>query len=225
MSPPKVRPIQEQLPLDLIRRHVKIEDYQGVGDDQLELLRDAAIEAFESYTGRVVGARRLMRHPVKVPRWTSVTQAARARVMCALRHPAVDGVVTLEYGGKLQIINVIPGKMQFEWPITFPRPMDNWTFPFPLPALQNQCDSCGQAQSPELPHVSYQTGGEELAPGAKIGCLSMIAWMYEHPGDELATIGDRYARVSATGQQGTNNAIVGSGAYAHWHRYKGRIAR
>ena len=222
---PPAQSIEEALPLSLIRRHCKIDDYLGVPDGQLELYRSAAVEAFESYTGRMLGPVRNIRQVVAHPRWTSIVQAARGRTMCGLSHPSTDGLLLLEYGGKTQMVNITPGRMEFEWPITFAKPTDVWTFPFPVAALVNQCDTCGNGAGQPLPYVSYRTGGAALSPGVVVGCLKYIAWQYQHPGDELATVGDRYARVSSGGQQGSNNALVGSGAYAEWRRYRARVAR
>jgi hypothetical protein len=216
----------EQIPLSLIRRHCKIDDYAGVSDFDLELYRSAAFEAFSDYTGLHIGGKKTVDHAIKVPRWDSIVQAARARIMVQLEHPSSDGVVVLHWRGKTRTLMLAPNATEFEYPWDFPRPWLNLSalYAAGLPDVANACASGGNAQ--QMPQVSYTTGSDKpLGPGCIIGCLKYIAWTYSHPGDELATVGDRYARAAGGNLQGSNNTIVASGAYAEWFRYKRGTAR
>lgn len=219
------QPCEDLIPLSLIRKHLKIDDYQGVDDEQLQLYASASVEQFQKYTGLLVGKRRQITEPIRVPQWTSLVQAAKARFLVGVSHPINDSSILIEWNGRTHMLNVIPGVMEFEWPLWFCRPsLHIWNL-WSMWGLQNGCASCGIVTE-TIPNVSYMTGtGDGLAPGALLGCLKYIAWQFEHPGDELATLTDKAMRSSASGQQGTNNALVGSGAYAEWHQYKPRVAR
>lgn len=216
--------LQSPIPISLIRKHLKIDDYAGVDDDQLALYAAAAIETFERYTGFVVGKRRQVREHLKIPRWSSATQAAVARTMVTLSHPVDDGMILLEAGGRSEMIAVEPGARE----LVLPASLCDRGF------IANACSDCDPAGGAHAssPTATYTTGtgawagvyGTGLPPGALVGALKLIAWQYEHPGDELATIADAPERVTASGQQGTNDALIGSGAADEWYRYK-RVAR
>lgn len=225
LTPEEMR--DKALPLALIRSHLKLDDISGVGGDQLALYRDAAVEAFEAYTGRVFGCRRQIRQVLNLPRFNSLTQFVRARIMCQLDHPTSDGILTVTHGSKSRVIRVVPDAFQFEWPPEMKAIPESMLLGFGMftgTGIANACAPCG-AGNMMLPEVAYTTGDNGPIPaGVRLGCLKFIAWQYEHPGDEFAMVADRALSVQSGSMQGTNNAAVASGAYAEWRRFKIRIA-
>jgi hypothetical protein len=223
---PPAKTVEQMIPLDLIRRRLKIDDYAGVSDVELELLRAAAVEEFENFTGRIVGPPRQIAEPIRTPRWSSLPQAARARIMVGLRHPTIDGVITLEYSTRTFSVRAAPGDTLFEWPASFVQPSDIWPYLFNLAGVISDCGgNCSNPANVPPPMVYYFTGGDDLLPGAIVGMLKYIAWQYEHPGDSITTVNDRNARITQRGETGSNNALITSGAYEEWMKYKARIAR
>jgi hypothetical protein len=53
-----------------------------------------------------------------------------------------------------------------------------------------------------------------------LGCLQYIAWVVEHPGDELLTMRNKEMSFSSTGIQGSNNIALVSGALETWRVFE-----
>lgn len=196
-----------RLSIDMIRLHTKTDDTPGVTDEQLKLYREAAVEAAEAYTGMLLSGSRMMTEQVTVPMYKETLYQHRPYHRHRLRYPiAVDGFAFL-YGTLNMRIPVTAGQRSVRVPT------------YGLLDLSNCCNPCGTANNLLL---MYQAGfrcPDDVPAGVVIGCLQFIAWILEHPGDELITMRNRLDARGGTGVYGTNNIAHASGAIESWRVY------
>lgn len=199
-----------RLSLEEIRVHTKTDDVPGVTDEQLQLYRDAAIEAAERYTGLLLSGQKTVTEPIEGP---ARVRPGQDFYRVRLRHPVSDGIVYL-YGGwnaeDNRAFKVLPGSMSIKVPIRKD-----------VIDLSNCCNPCSTWNLNSGMMAAYKAGypsPKEVPAGIVLGILKMIAWTVEHPGDVLATVADK-TRVSSGAMQGTNNAAVASGALEIWRTY------
>jgi hypothetical protein len=202
-----------RLSMDAIRVHIKAVDVPGVTDEQLQLYRDASIEAAEHYTGMLLACQRTVTEPIQGPAWVKYGQTTYRYV---LQYPVADGIVYL-YGG--------------------PSPADNGAFrvkegtrTIHVPIRTGQIDMSNCCDPCASPHhlnggmlAAYRAGFKsvEVVPaGVVLGMLMYIAWAVEHPGDELLTQRNRVeTRSGLAGLQGSNNIAMVSGALELWRTF------
>jgi hypothetical protein len=195
----------------MIRQHTKTEDVPGVTDDQLMLYRSAAIEAAELYTGMLLSGQKNIIEPVQGP--SQVRRPGHYHYIHRLRYPTAD---------------------QYAYLFGSPWPTDNMTFMVPVGTrtikipvrtgyvdTHNCCDPCSEHHLNAGMQLSYRAGftsPDQVPSGVIIGILQFIAWVVQHPGDELLTMRNtEQARTGGVG--GTNNIAMASGALESWRLY------
>ncbi|MBO4228444.1 hypothetical protein [Bradyrhizobium neotropicale] len=197
-----------RLSLDTIRQHTKTDDVPGVTDEQLRLYRAAAIEAAERYTGMLLSGQRTVIEPIQGP-----ASVRPGNYRYRLQYPVADGFVHL-YGS--------------------PDPNDNRAFRVPQGSrsvqvpirkdylnLSNCCDPCATWHLNGGMMAAYRAGYacvDDVPAGIVLGCLQFIAWLVEHPGDELMTQRNRI-EARSVGVDGSNNVAWVSGALETWRIY------
>jgi|SRR6187402_389334 len=202
----------ERLSIDVIRSHTKTDDIPAVTDAQLELYRAAALESAEMYTGQLLACQRTVTEPIEGP---AHPRPGRVTYRHELKYPVADGYVYL-YGGS--------------------HPSDNRTFHVPIGTrviqvpivkdfidLSNCCDPCASWHLNGGMMVAYKAGYKDpnsVPAGIVLGCLQYLAWVVEHPGDELLTQRNRKDNSTKIGGvSGSNNIAMVSGALETWRLY------
>ena len=200
-----------RLSMDMIRNHTKTDDVPGVTDAQLKLYRNAAIESAEMYTGLLLSGQKTVTEPIEGP---SNLKFGKMTYRVRLKYPVADGYVYL-YGGTHPNDNatfmVAPGTRSINVPVKR-NAID----------LSNCCDPCSQ----HLPNggmlVAYKAGfkcADDIPAGIILGLLQFLAWIVEHPGDELLTMRNRLDSRGGAGVYGTNTIALASGALELWRQY------
>lgn len=197
-----------RLSMDLVRAHTRTGDVPGVTEEQLNLYRAVAIEAAERYTGMLLEGQRTIHEPIQAP---PTKTPWRPTYTFRLRYPVADGVVYM-YGG--------------------PHPNDNRAFRVPpntrkiqVPIRMgfidttNCCDPCATPYTLNRGMFIAYTAGfrcpDEVPAAVVLGCLQYVAWVVEHPGDEILTVRNR-RDARSEGAMGTNNVAIASGALETW---------
>ncbi len=208
----EVKPLDwsERLGIDLIRQHTKTDDVPGVTDPQLELYRAAAIEAAEMYTGLLLSCQKSITEPVDGPR---SVRPGKTTYKHRLQYPSADGIIYL-YGGNSPDDNrkfmVKPGSRTIHIPIRTG-----------VLDLTNCCDPCSSHSINGGMMAVYRAGFKDASAvpaGVVLGCLQFLAWVIEHPGDELLTQRNRL-EARSVGVSGSNNIAMVSGALETWRTY------
>lgn len=199
-----------RLSIDMIRQHTKTDDIPGVTDDQLLIYRAAAVEAAEAYTSMLLSCQRMVTQSAEGP---PMSRYGRTTYKIRLRYPVADGIVYF-YGGKFgndnATIRVPIGTRKLTLPVRYG-----------MLDLSNCCDPCAQRGSGNVNDgmmVMYKAGfksANEVPNLVVLGCLQYIAWVIEHPGDEILTVRNR-RDARSEGAQGTNNIAIASGALESW---------
>jgi hypothetical protein len=87
--------------------------------------------------------------------------------------------------------------------------------------LSNCCNPCSPMMNDGLVAM-YKAGYPSIADvpgGIVLGILQFLAWIVEHPGDELLTMRNRLDARGGAGVYGTNNIAMASGAIETWRIY------
>ena len=195
------------LSLDMIRAHTKTDDIIGVSDDQLTFYRAAALEAAEQYTGLYISGIKTVTEPIEGP---SKPKFGKDYYIHRLQYPVADGMVYL-YGGMHPNDNrrvfVPKGTHKIKVPIVF-----GWF------DLSNCCLPCSESHMNSGMWVAYKAGfasPQDVPALVTMGCLQFIAWVIEHPGDEILTVRNR-RDARSEGASGTNSISIASGALESW---------
>jgi hypothetical protein len=202
-----------RLSLDMIRNHTKTDDVPGVTDDQLRLYRQAAVEAAEFYSGLMLSCQKTVTESIAGPRHP---RPGKVTYRHRLQYPVANGIVYL-YGGNSPNDN----KM-------FRVPTGTRTIQVPIRSdyydVSNCCDPCSTWNLNGGMMASYLAGfksPDEVPAGIVFGCLQYLAWVVEHPGDEL--MGQRGAISTSGGGAGgiigSNNVPMISGALETWRQF------
>ncbi|MGY2987707.1 hypothetical protein [Bradyrhizobium sp. USDA 4508] len=200
------------LSIDMIRQHTKTDDVPGVSDEQLELYRMSSIEAAELYTGMLLAGQRTVVEPIQHP---PSGRPGKLTYRMRLRYPVADGLVYL-YGSTHPADNIV-----------FQVPPNTRSIRVPIRSglldLSNCCDPCATHFLNRGMMVAYKAGFrcmEDVPSGIVVGCLQYIAWIIEHPGDELMTQRNRKDNSTKIGGvSGSNNIAMVSGALESWRLY------
>jgi hypothetical protein len=196
----------EYLSIDLIRQHTKTADVPGVTDEQLRLYRGAAVEAAEFYTGLSLSKQKVHTEilPVKKPKLN------HDYVIVRLQYPTIDGIVYI-YGNRQfpDVVQTTPNSRKVRLPNRF----------FFSPDMSNCCDPCSKPTNGL--RIMYKAGfsaADQVPPGILLGILQFVAWVVEHPGDEVLAMRNT---LSARGGAliGTNNIALISGALESWRQF------
>ena len=202
-----------RLSLDTIREHTKTDDVPAVTDSQLRLYRRASIESAEHYTGLMLAGQRNILEPIQGP---SRVRPGHTHYNHKLQHPVADGWVYL-YGS--------PAPYYFHDNVTFRVPIGTRTIKVPIRTglldMSNCCDPCSTHNINAGQMAAYKAGfasPDDVPAGVVLGCLQFMAWVVEHPGDELLTSRNRLeGRAGAVA--GSNNIALVSGALEIWRQY------
>ena len=196
----------EYLSIKLIREHTKTDDVPGVSDEQLRLYRAAAVEAAEFYTGLTLSKQKVFSEVLSVKR----PKLGHDYVTIRLQYPSTDGIVYI-YGNNQNpdMIHVTPNSRKVRLPGRF----------FYTPDLSNCCDPCSTATNGL--RIMYRAGfscADQVPAGILLGILQFVAWVVEHPGDEVLSMRNT---LSARGGAiiGTNNIALISGALESWRQF------
>ena len=224
----KVFDLETILPLASIRTHTKTDDVEHVTDAQLSILRDAAFEQAEKYTGW------MLRGNKRVTEIVTRRGTYRTRRNQGYRHtlkwPTSDGLIYL-YGMATpqQILRVNPDDTSVFIPLQFS-----------LMFGESCCSPCGSVLNGSYGSsfgsdflglgegtvnlggtILYRAGLSDcmnIPSGIIIGVLRWITWCVEHPGDEILTVRN-LVNTSASGILGTSNSALASGALELWRTY------
>ncbi|MEY9493745.1 hypothetical protein [Bradyrhizobium elkanii] len=199
-----------RLSIETIRQHTKTDDVPGITNEQLDLYRASALEAAELFTGLLLAGQRTVTEPIQGP---SSLRPGKLTYRHQLKYPSADGYVYL-YGGS--------------------DPADNRAFRVPAGSrwidvpvrtgmidLSNCCNPCSSHHLNGGMMAAYKAGYrcvEDVPAGIVLGCLQYIAWVVEHPGDELLTQRNRI-EARSVGVDGSNNVAWVSGALETWRLY------
>lgn len=203
-----------RLSMEMIRLHTKTDDIPGVSNEQLELYREASLEAAEMYTGMLLKGTRTVTEPIEGPPSSARRNKMSYRVR--LKYPVADGMVYL-YGGTHPVDNrafmVPPGSRSIHVPIRTG-----------FLDLSNCCDPCSPGTRLNNGMMAAYRAGfkcpDDVPAGVVVGCLQFIAWIVEHPGDELMTQRNRKDNSTKIGGvSGSNNIAMVSGALESWRLY------
>jgi hypothetical protein len=191
--------------IDMIRQHTKTDDMPGVTDAQLRLYRAAAVEAAEFYTGMVLSKQKVITEVVSMPKHRPGKEYFTIR----LQNPSSDGVIYL-YGDNRnpEAIKVTPNTRKVRIQSRYY-----------IPDLSNCCNPCSKPTN-DL-HFVYRSGfscPEQVPAGVLLGILQFVAWVIQHPGDEVLSMRNT---LSTRGGAiiGTNNIALVSGALESWRQY------
>jgi hypothetical protein len=205
-----------RLSIDMIRSHTKTDDTPTVDNAQIDLYREAAIEAAEKYTALLLRGQQTIMEPIQssvAPRHDRAAHLygfiAKPTYKHTLRYSVADGLVYL-YGSVRHTFHVPPGSRTIHVPVVTGY-LD----------LSNCCDPCASHHMNAGLMAMYLAGfscPDAVPSGVVVGCLQFIAWCIEHPGDMLVTVMNK-ARLSSSGVQGTNNIALASGALEQWRLY------
>jgi|EndMetStandDraft_9_1072997.scaffolds.fasta_scaffold10603_2 hypothetical protein len=203
----------DRLSIDAIRAHTKTDDIPGVTDEQLELYRQASLEAAEMFTGLLLAGQRTVIEPIEGP---PAPKPGRMYYLHTLQYPVADGIVYL-YGGSSAADNraftVKPGSRTIKVPIA--------TGFIDLSCPCHPCSTGHHLNGGMM--AAYRAGFNcpaDVPAGVVIGCLQYIAWIVEHPGDELMTQRNRKDNSTKIGGvSGSNNIAMVSGALESWRLY------
>jgi hypothetical protein len=215
-----------RLSLDLIRQHTKTDDIPGTTDALLATYRAAAVEAAEFYTGLLLSAQKVIQEPVHGPAFPRHHHHAspygyhlqpsfglvpvKPYYRVRLQYAVSDGIVYISGGqhpGTNMPIRVKPGTRSFQMPIRYGY-LD----------LTNCCNPCSEYRPNAGMLATYRAGyasAADVPNGVVLGCLQYIAWVLQHPGDEILTVRNR-RDARSEGAMGTNNIAIASGALETW---------
>ncbi len=195
-----------RLSIDQIRQHTKTDDIPGVTDEQLDFLRESALEVAQLYTGMLLTGQRTMVEPIEGP---TVVRMNKPFYKHKLKYPVADGIVYL-YGGRHPEDNrpfrVEKGTRTIRVPIRYDM-------------LQAECcDPCLNRHMNADMMAAYKAGyacPDDVPSLIILGCLQFIAWVVQHPGDEILTVRNR-RDARSEGAMGSNNIAIASGALETW---------
>lgn len=196
----------EYLSIDLIRTHTKTDDVPSVTDEQLKLYRAAAVEAAEFYTGMTLSKQKVhteVLNPSKV-------KLGREYVTVRLQYGSSDGIVYIYGNGQNpETVQIAQNSRKVKLPARF----------FYSPDMSNCCNPCSVATNGLK--IMYRAGfscAEKVPAGILLGVLQFVAWVVEHPGDEVLSMRNT---LSARGGAiiGTNNIALISGALESWRQF------
>jgi len=200
--------LEELLPVEFIRTHTKTDDVIRVTDDQIKLYREHAFETADIYTGRKWTCLEEYSQPIRQrPSRHRFRQGQKVR----LDFPAADGYIRMSGEHGNHFIRVEPGSTKVRLPY------------FPLVSdIMGCCDPCASSGQ-QGTYVHYKVGNnnkDDIPAGILVGILKYIAWMIAHPGDEIMTVRNRFAKSDSGELIGTNNGAWASGAVETWRLYR-----
>jgi|SRR6187431_78811 hypothetical protein len=215
-TPDRIDPIREgeetgvdwdqYLSMDIIRQHTKTDDVPGVTDEQLRLYRRAAVEAAEFYTGLTLNKQKILSEIIPMPK----RRPGHEYHIVKLKYASSDGIVYV-YGDNRnpETIHITPNTRKVRMQSRF----------FYNPDMSNCCDPCAVATNGL--RIMYRAGfscAAQVPAGVLLGILQFIAWVVEHPGDEVLSMRNT---LSARGGAiiGTNNIALVSGALESWRQF------
>jgi hypothetical protein len=209
-----------RLSIETIRSHTKTDDIPAVTDEQLSLYRAAALEAAEFYTGHLLSCQKTVIEPIEAASPSKMSKAVplghqALTYRYELRYPVADGLVYLYCGSHPndnRVFRVPTGSRVIRVPITTG-----------FLDMSNCCDPCAKHQYNSGMMAAYKAGyqtTDAVPSGIVLGCLQYLAWVVEHPGDELVTQRNRKDNSTKVGGvSGSNNIAMVSGALETWRQY------
>lgn len=211
-APDEAFSLEAMLPLELIREHTKTDDVPSVTDRQLDLYRQAAVEACELYTSTLLRGIETQTEPCD----HEITRRARMKgyYIHRTRYAIADGVVHL-FGSRDGLGNR-----------RLSAPPNTRSVRIPVEHIAWDTTSCCGGPCTSEPvnwgmRIMYRAGFSRcdmIPAGLRIGMLKFVAWSIAHPGDEFVSIRDRVS-TDVSGVIGTNNTAWASGAVEMWRQY------
>jgi hypothetical protein len=193
-----------RLSIQMVREHTKTDDTPGVSDEMLKLYRQASIEAAELYTGMLLSGKKTVTETIQIPEnWS------RPYLRHQLRYPVAEDGFAYMYGRSISLkLPVVSGQHS----VRIPR-MSH------IPDLTNCCDPCSTSDMMLMYWAGYSCA-DSVPAGIVLGCLQYIAWVVEHPGDELLAMRNKLdASNAGGGVHGMSNVALISGALETWRQY------
>lgn len=204
----EVSDLEQILSIETIRSYTKTDDNPSVTNEILVLLRSAAIEAAELFTGTTWGALKVVTESISIPNQRSMYRRRNSSVR--LKNKVRGGVVAIHGRGisGFTIVNVPDGEQKITIPVV------NQTIDGAC------CFKSGSSLNFGV-YATYKTGWDcrnELPRGIALGCLKFIAWSINNTGSDLVTMKNS-ASASSGGVGGTNSTVWASGAGELWRSY------
>ena len=193
-----------RLSIDMVREHTKTDDTPGVSDEMLRLYRQAAIEAAELYTGMLLSGKKTVTETVQLPEnWS------RPFYRHQFRYPIAEDGFAYMYGRSINMrLPVTAGQHS----VRIPRLSH-------IPDLTNCCNPSTTRDMLIMYWAGYSCA-DQVPAGIVMGCLQYIAWVVEHPGDELLAMRNKMDSSNVGGGvHGFANVAMISGALETWRQY------
>jgi hypothetical protein len=196
----------EYLNIAMIRQHTKTDDIPAITDDQLRLYRSAAIESAEFYTGLSLSKQKTHSEIIAQPK----IRPGHEYAIVKLKYPSSDGIIYIYGNGtNPEAVHITPNTRKVKIQGRY----------FYTPDMSNCCNPCSQATNGL--RIMYRAGfscADQVPAGVLLGILQFIAWVVEHPGDEVMSMRNT---LSARGGAiiGTNNIALISGALESWRQF------
>jgi len=210
---PKFFPLEELLPLEVVRVHTKTADIPVVTDEQLRLYRKSAFEAAMQYTSLYLGPLQLLTEYLDLPR------------------PRIGGGINVHRHNTIRTKYALARSEAYLYGMTSPMLLQGKIGskkiqaphhdPNSLLAGMDCCNPCGNGGNTNQSRIMYYAGYdsvESVQGGVLVGMLKFIAWNVMNPGDEIMTVRNRRS-IAEAGLTGTNNAAWASGALELWRQY------
>jgi hypothetical protein len=191
-----------RLSMEMVREHTRTDDIPGVSDEMLKLYRQASIESAEFYTGMLLRGKKTLIETLHLPQnWS------RSFYRHQFRYQVAEDGFAYMYGRSINMsLPVVAGQQS----IRIPRMAH-------IPDFTNCCNPCSTSDMKIMYWAGYSCP-DKVPAGIVMGCLQYIAWMVEHPGDELLAMRNRLD-ASAAGVKGNSNVPLVSGALETWRQY------
>lgn len=196
----------QYLSMDLIRQHTRTDDVPGVTDEQLRFYRKAAVESAEFYSGMTLTKQKVISEILS----PSKPRLGHDYVIVRLQSVSSDGILYI-YGNDQypETIQITPNTRKVKLPSRF----------MYTPDMSNCCNPCSKPTNGLK--VMYRSGfscADQVPTGILLGILQFIAWVVEHPGDEVLSMRNT---LSARGGAiiGSNNIALVSGALESWRQF------
>ena len=194
----------EYISIDLIRQHTRTDDVPGVTDEQLRLYRAAAVEAAEFYTGMTLSKQKVFSEVISPPK----IKPGKDYFTVKLQHASSDGIIYIYGNGEYpEAVQITPNTRKVKLQARFI-----------MLDMSNCCDPCAKQNGLKVMYLAGFSCAEQVPAGVILGILQFVAWVVEHPGDEVLAMRNT---LSARGGAliGTNNIALISGALESWRQF------
>ena len=184
------------LSIQMIREHTKTDDVPSVLNAQLELYRQAAIEAAERYTGYLLAERQVVMDTVPLPRY-SIVRPMPDYILHYTKYTFAKNTAfwLSSMGSSVTVVGVHVNQKTIRLPIDHLCMMDG-------------CSGCEMKPYPagQLTYYAGFSCEADIPALIKLGMLKYIAHTIMHAGDAM--------------KEDLNNPAVDSGAVEIWRSFR-----